>query len=89
MFSGIITDFGFVKSATKSEGADKRYEFCTNYETKSIAIGTSIACSGVCLTVIDKGSNWFGAIVSLETLKCTTLSTWTESTPVNFEKSLF
>ncbi len=86
MFTGIITDLGSVKSITGD--GDKRFEFTCAYDTSTIDNGASIACSGVCLTVIDKGPNWFAADVSSETLDCTTLNNWDEGTHVNFERAL-
>ncbi|MBT3908104.1 MAG: riboflavin synthase, partial [Rhodospirillaceae bacterium] len=58
------------------------------FDTSAIAIGASICCSGACLTVIDKGSEWFAAMVSAETLSKTTLSDWKVGTPVNLERAL-
>ncbi|MBT4041654.1 MAG: riboflavin synthase [Rhodospirillales bacterium] len=86
MFTGIITDLGSVRAISGS--GDKRFEFSTAYDTSTVDMGASIACSGVCLTVIDKGPNWFAAMVSNETLSCTTLRTWQEGTPVNLERAL-
>lgn len=86
MFTGIITDLGSVRSITGN--GDKRFEFATAYDTSGVDDGASIACSGVCLTVIDKGPGWFAAMVSNETLSCTTLREWEEGTPVNLERAL-
>jgi riboflavin synthase len=86
LFTGIITDLGSVRAISGS--GDKRFEFSTAYDTSTVDMGASIACSGVCLTVIDKGPNWFAAMVSNETLSCTTLRTWQEGTPVNLERAL-
>ena len=86
MFTGIITDLGSVRAISGS--GDKRFEFSTAYDTSTVDMGASIACSGVCLTVIDKGPNWFAAMVSNETLSCTSLRTWQEGTPVNLERAL-
>lgn len=86
MFTGIITDLGSVRSI-HGDG-DKRFEFNTAYETSNIDDGASIACSGVCLTVIDKGPGWFAAMVSNETLSCSTLKNWMEGTPVNLERAM-
>lgn len=86
MFSGIVTDLGSVR-ATKRQG-DARLEFITHYDTDTIPVGSSICCSGVCLTVIDKGIGWFLASVSAETLACTTIGRWSEGTRVNFERAL-
>jgi len=94
MFTGIITDLGHIKSINKD--SEYRYEFLTNFEFSKIIIGASICCSGVCLTVIDKGKikkgasteNWFAANISKETLNRTTLGEWEEGSIVNFESAL-
>ncbi len=87
MFTGIITDLGRVRAIK----GDTRFEFSTGLDTAAIDIGASICCSGVCLTVVDKGNggeNWFAADISAETMGLTTLSGWTEGTAVNFERAL-
>jgi riboflavin synthase len=86
MFTGIITDRGTVRSVLRT--GDSRLEFTTGYDTVSLAIGASVCCSGVCLTVIDKGQGWFGVSASQETLSRTTIGSWREGTPVNFERAL-
>ena len=91
MFTGIITDVGVVLSA--EELGDTRFVLGTAYDVTAIDIGASIACSGVCLTVVDKGmdsetGNWFAVDVSAETLSCSNLGNWQEGTRVNFEHSL-
>lgn len=86
MFTGIITDVGHVR-AVETRG-DTRFEIATAFDTSSIDIGASIACSGVCLTVVDKGDSWFAVDVSAESLSRTILSTWTVGAPVNLERSL-
>ena len=86
MFSGIVTDVGRVRSVVK--GGDVRYEIETAYDTGAIAIGASIACAGTCLSVIDKGLDWFAVEASRETLARTTLETWQVGTSVNLEQSL-
>jgi riboflavin synthase len=90
VFTGIITDLGSVKSITGD--GDKRFEFNTVYDTLAIDDGASIACSGTCLTVVDKGRDgnrsWFAAMVSNETLTCTTLKDWQTGTDVNFERAM-
>jgi riboflavin synthase len=86
MFTGIITDIGRVR-ALRSDG-DTRIEIATGYEERAISIGASIACSGVCLTAIDKGSGWFAVQASAETLSCTTVGGWRPGTPVNLEQAL-
>jgi riboflavin synthase len=86
MFSGIIGDLGKVRAV--APGGDTRFEISTSFDTPAIAVGASVACSGVCLTVIDKGPGWFAATASAETLKRTTLGDWKTGTPVNLERSL-
>ncbi len=86
MFTGIITDLGRVRAVER--GNETRFEIATSYDTASIAAGTSIACSGPCLTVIDKGEGWFAVEASAETLSRTTLGAWREGVAVNLERSL-
>jgi len=86
MFTGIITDLGKVKAILKR--GDTRFQISTSYDTKSIDIGASISCSGTCLTVVDKGKNWFAVEVSNETLTKTTLGLWVKGTQVNLERSM-
>jgi riboflavin synthase len=87
MFTGIVTDVGRVAEiAEQSVGSRLKIE--TAYDTQGIAEGASIACSGACLTVVDKGEGWFAADVSGETLGCTTLGSWQKNTPVNLERAL-
>lgn len=94
MFTGIITDRGSVQALEDPGGAagDRRFVFATGYDTGPIPLGASIACSGACLTVVDKGVDdgvdWFAADVSAETLSKTTLGAWKVGTPVNFERPL-
>jgi riboflavin synthase len=86
MFTGIITDLGRVRDL-RCDG-DTRIEIETAYDTGAVPIGASIACSGVCLTVIDRGPGWFAVQASAETLSCTTLGDWRPGTPVNLERPL-
>jgi riboflavin synthase len=86
MFTGIVTDVGIVRS-TEQRG-DLRLEIQTGYDTSTIDLGTSIACSGVCLTVVDKGENWFAADVSGETVSRTASGHWREGAKLNLERSL-
>ena len=85
MFTGIITDIGRITGVERR--GDLRLKIATAYDTASIDMGASIACSGVCLTVVDKGSGWFAVEVSAETLS-RTAGDWTESTPLNLERAL-
>src|SRR5262245_18897358 len=66
MFTGIITDVGRVQAVVPD--GDTRFEIETKYDTGSIALGSSIACAGPCLTVTETGQNWFAVSVSTETL---------------------
>ncbi len=86
MFTGIISDVGRVRSV--SQQGDTRFEFETHFDMSNVAIGASIACCGTCLTVVEKGSDWFAAEASHETLSKTTLGSWEINTPVNFERPL-
>jgi riboflavin synthase len=91
VFTGIITDMGRVR-AVESNG-DTRFTIDTAYGLSEIDIGASIACAGVCLTVVDKSpgvdsASSFSVTASAETLSKTTLGDWTEGTHVNLEKSL-
>ncbi|MCZ6523919.1 MAG: riboflavin synthase [Alphaproteobacteria bacterium] len=86
MFTGIITDLGRVRVVERA--GDARVEITTAYDTGEFDIGASIGCSGVCLTVVDKGPEWFAVNVSAETMSCTTLGAWREGTSVNLERSL-
>lgn len=90
MFTGIVTDLGRLRGVERPSGAagDARFVFETAYETTEIPLGASIACSGACLTVVDKGPGWFAADVSGETLSKTTLGDWQAGAPVNFERAL-
>jgi len=85
MFTGIITDIGRITGVEQK--GDLRLRIGTAYDTASIDMGASIACSGVCLTVVDKGPDWFAAEVSAETLS-RTAGDWAEGTPLNLERAL-
>ena len=65
MFTGIITDIGRVQNLVKK--GDLKIVIATSYDTEFISIGASICCSGVCLTLVDKGEHWFSVEVSKET----------------------
>ncbi len=86
MFTGIITDIGRVRTVVP--GGDTGFTITTAYDTRDIAIGASIACSGVCLTVTDRSEGWFAVQVSAETLACSTLGRWREGSTVNLERAL-
>ena len=89
MFTGIVTDVGKVKRIEKR--GDTHIVIATQYDVGAIDIGASIACSGVCLTVTDKGSGsdrWFAVSASGETLAKTTIGKWKEGQTVNLERPL-
>ncbi|MDQ3077495.1 MAG: riboflavin synthase [Pseudomonadota bacterium] len=86
MFTGIITDIGTVRSA--EHRGDLRLTIGTNYDPETIDLGASIACSGVCLTVVDKGTDWFAVDVSAESVACTAAGLWTEGARLNLERAL-
>jgi riboflavin synthase len=86
MFTGIVTDVGTVRSA--EQRGDLRLRIATGYDTGSIDLGASIACSGVCLTVVDKGEDWFAVDVSGETVSRTAADLWREGAALNLERSL-
>jgi riboflavin synthase len=86
MFTGIITDLGTVRSIVP--GGDTKLVVATRFPMDEVAIGASIACSGACLTVVEKDAGWFAALVSAETLARTSLGSWREGTRINLERPL-
>ena len=90
MFTGIITDIGTIRS--REDRGDTRLVIATRYEVDGIDLGASIACSGACLTVVDKGSNgpggWFAIDASAETLARTAPGMWDAGRRLNLERAL-
>jgi riboflavin synthase len=86
MFTGIVTDVGTVRSV--EQRGDLRLQIATGYDMDTIDLGASIACSGVCLTVVDKGDDWFAVDVSAETVSRTAADQWREGAKLNLERSL-
>ena len=89
MFTGIITDQGTILELEQK--GDLRARIATGYDVDGIDIGASIACDGVCLTVVDLGSdprNWFDVDVSAETVSKTNLGGWAAGKRINLERSL-
>src|SRR5438445_13770749 len=89
MFTGIVNDVGRIKHVEKR--GDTHIVIATHYDVGTIDIGASIACSGVCLTVVDKGSSddrWFAVTASGETLSKTTIANWKVGDLVNLERPL-
>src|SRR3982751_2081129 len=86
MFTGIGTDVGTVRSA--EQRGDLKLVIATGYDMETIELGASIACSGVCLTVVDKGEDWFAVDVSAETVSRTAADLWREGSRLNLERAL-
>ena len=86
MFTGIVTDIGTI-DAVETRGA-LNIRIATGYETPDIDLGASIACSGVCLTVVDKGPGWFCVDVSGETVSRTAQGMWKAGRRLNLERAL-
>jgi len=89
MFTGIVTDVGEITSVTPGgQTGDRRFVIRTRHDMKPVPMGASIACSGCCLTVIEKGADWFAVEASGETLDKTHLGDWKAGTRINLEMSL-
>jgi riboflavin synthase len=86
MFTGIITSIGTI-TATEQRG-DLRLVIACDYAMDGVAIGASIACSGCCLTVVDKGSDWFAVDASAETVSKTASGMWSVGRSLNLERAL-
>ena len=86
MFTGIVTDVGTVRKA--EQRGDLRLTIGTSYDLETVDLGASISCSGVCLTVVDKGDDWFAVDVSGETLSKTAADHWREGARLNLERAL-
>ena len=93
MFTGIITDIGEIVSLTpKAQGQLHRLRIICRYDCATIADGASIACNGVCLTVVssgvDGGKTWFDVDAGAETLRTTTAKMWGTGARLNLERAL-
>lgn len=86
MFTGIITDIGRIDSI--EERGDLRVTIACGYDTTGLAIGASVACSGVCLTVVAKAPGQFSVDVSAETRRRTAAAQWTAGRRLNLERAL-
>lgn len=86
MFTGIVTDVGRVVAIARQ--GDTRFTLSTRFAMAEVPLGASIACSGVCLTVVERGEDWFAVQASAETLSKTTLGGWDVGQPVNLERAL-
>ncbi len=86
MFTGIITAIGTVTDLQKQ--GDWQLRIQTPWACGDIALGASIACSGICLTVTETGDDWFAVAASQETIDVTTLHQWEVGTSLNLERAL-
>lgn len=94
MFTGIVTDIGTIRS--HDARGDARLVISTAYDPATIALGASIACSGVCLTVVDRAGDgdsggvggWFAVDASAETIACTAPAMWAAGRRLNLERAL-
>lgn len=86
MFTGIITDIGTIRQA--EQRGDLRLVIGSAYDMASVAIGASIACSGACLTVVEKGADWFAVDLSAETVARTAPGLWALNGRLNLERAL-
>ena len=91
MFTGIVSDLGVLASAKPSRGL-KRLRISCRYPARSIALGASILCDGVCMTVVAKGggakASWFEVEAGAETLQITTVAQWRVGKKINLERAL-
>src|SRR5271154_6492906 len=93
MFTGIVTDIGEIVALTPTaQGQLHRLRIACSYDRATIADGASIACNGVCLTVVasgvEEGKTWFDVDAAAETLSMTTARHWTVGTKLNLERAL-
>ena len=86
MFTGIVSDIGTIESL--DQRGDLRVQIKCAYDMGGVDLGASIACSGVCLTVVEKGADWFAVDVSGETLSCTAQGQFTAGRRINLERAL-
>lgn len=92
MFTGIVTEIGEIQSVTERAGNLRRVGIACGFDAASIALGASIACSGICLTVVDvkqaADRTVFAVDVAAETLQVTNATQWRAGTKINLERSL-
>ncbi|MEZ5684751.1 MAG: riboflavin synthase [Paracoccaceae bacterium] len=86
MFTGIITDIGEVLEL--EQAGDLRARIGCAYDMEGVDIGASIACNGVCLTVISKGADWFDVQISAESVAKTNIGDWAVGARLNLERAL-
>jgi riboflavin synthase len=92
MFTGIITDIGEVIAVESRAQGLAHLTIACGYDPDSIGVGASIACSGVCLTVVARGKEgnrgWFAVEAAAETLRLATVGNWRRGTRINLERAL-
>ena len=86
MFTGIVTDIGTVIAS--ADRGDRRVTVRCGSDLSAVAIGASIACSGACMTVVEKGTDWFACDVSGESVSKTAKGMWEEGARLNLERAL-
>jgi riboflavin synthase len=86
MFTGIVTDIGRIEAA--EQRGDLRLRIACGYDMAGVELGASIACSGVCLTVVDKGDDWFAVDLSAESVARTAPGMWAQGARLNLERAL-
>ena len=86
MFTGIVTDIGTVLAVRRER--DLRVEIGTTFDAAALDLGASVACSGVCLTVVERSQGMFAVDVSAETVSLTAADHWREGARLNLERSL-
>lgn len=86
MFTGIITDIGIIEEIHKKCGINAKIR--TSFDMNTVDIGASIACSGVCLTVVKKTTDSFNVDISEETVSCTNIGHWQVGTKINLERAM-
>lgn len=92
MFTGIVTDVGEIRAIEARANNLSRISLFTHYPHAELALGASVACCGVCLTVVDKGAengrDWFAVDAADETLRVTTAGRWRQGGKINLERAL-
>ncbi|WP_417612184.1 riboflavin synthase [Parasphingorhabdus sp.] len=86
MFTGIVSDIGTIESL--DQRGDLRVKITCGYDMDGVDMGASIACSGICLTVVDKGTGWFAVDVSGETISCVAAGQFEAGRRINLERAL-
>ena len=86
MFTGIVSDIGTIESL--DQRGDLRVKITCSYDMDGVDMGASIACSGICLTVVEKGADWFAVDVSGETISCIAAGQFEAGRRINLERAL-